>query len=259
MSYFLHAVTGLGYENPRGYAGAFFVPRGDRSRKIFEPVAANKADRRAAEASASHARAKYDFAVARDFDQGVEFGRTHLVIVAQGFVRAVHQRPDLRKVAHSEASCGLERAFVFGNNVPAPTPYWFWQGRAVLLKLPWGYVAQLTNIRKRLLQKLHAALTFGAPHVIFRRCEFMPHHRVANDHADVLSVEWNRSRFECAAVYQKRVPAAPQHGDKLIHDAAHRSYVSVLSLLTCKCELYRVNILPGNARECQTSGHLKSS
>src|SRR2546423_11076792 len=75
----------------RRMAEAPRVLRRDGAFVLFETVAADEADGRAAETPAGHARAEHARKPPRGLGQEVELGAAHLVVVAQRLVRAAHQ------------------------------------------------------------------------------------------------------------------------------------------------------------------------
>ena len=95
----LHALTGFRHVKLRCQPGFRFIVLSDRLNEFIDRFFLHKCDGAAAEARAGHTRAKRSRDLPRLVHHGVKLFARHLVQIAQGVVRLVHQLAESRQVA----------------------------------------------------------------------------------------------------------------------------------------------------------------
>src|SRR5580704_9830706 len=116
----------------------------------------------------------------RDFDHGVQFCATDLVIVTHAAMRFCHENSERRKIATEQRFRRPLHTFVFGYDVTTTTVDEFRQDFLEQFKLAWRNIAKGADPRYDRRKPMHSLLALRAPQVVLTSCQLVLNSSVTN-------------------------------------------------------------------------------
>jgi hypothetical protein len=213
-------------------------------------------DGAASEAAAGHAASEAARCGLGGIDEGIQFGATDGVIIAETGMRLGHPRPEDFQAPRGKGFCELENSIIFRYHMAAAAEDGFCQAGAEPLEVFQCDITEGTDSGQVRLKESDAFLALGAADIVFATGESVFHAGVTDHQAKGLG-KGHVGVVEGSAVEEDGLSGVGMGGDELVHDAALGTGEMVFGPLAGAGELVEVGGVTGGGEEGEAETHFE--